>query len=331
MRRLCAALLLAAAPALADTPAPAPLPAELKLLSEHPVEGIAGGNLSGLAWCGDALWTVSDRDDGRIYRLDAREPVWQAEAEDFVVPPVPQAALPWGLRVTSWAAGLLRGGALDFEGLACDALGNRYLVSESQAAVLLLPMAGEPQWLALPDAVVRQARASGMLLHGNSLLEGVTIDPDGQRLWLAAEARRRGLLVLHKQRSSWRCTGGCVLLSEGGNQASPTQLGGESAPVDFSGLAFYGEKLFTLERQAHRICRRKLSNGEVERCWSFAAEALSQERLYPPFYGMAEALWIDAEGAWVGVDNGDFERADGERRPIVWRFAAPKGGWGQTK
>ena len=28
-----------------------------------------GGNLSGLAWRGGALWTVSDRDDDRLYRL----------------------------------------------------------------------------------------------------------------------------------------------------------------------------------------------------------------------------------------------------------------------
>ena len=45
-------------------------PAELKLLAEHPVEGLQGGNLSGLAWCGDALLAVSDRDDDRLYRLD---------------------------------------------------------------------------------------------------------------------------------------------------------------------------------------------------------------------------------------------------------------------
>jgi hypothetical protein len=87
------------------------------------------------------------------------------------------------------------------------------------------------------------------------------------------------------------------------------------------------EKLFTLERQAHRICRRNLSDGGVERCWSFASEALTDARRYPPSYGLAEALWIDEQGAWVGSDNGRHTRADGEQRPVVWRFAAPKGGW----
>nr|MBP8885605.1 DNA topoisomerase IV [Pseudomonas sp.] len=77
----------------------------------------------------------------------------------------------------------------------------------------------------------------------------------------------------------------------------------------------------------HRVCRRTLSDGVAEICWSFASEALSEPRRYAPDYGMAEALWIDKDGAWIGVDNGSQTRADGEERPIVWRFAAPKGGW----
>jgi hypothetical protein len=133
--------------------------------------------------------------------------------------------------------------------------------------------------------------------------------------------------VVHKQRGTWRCTGGCVLFSEAGTEPAPAQLGAHEQPRDFSGLAFHNEKLFTLERQAHRICRRSLDNGQAERCWSFAAAALTPERLYPPSYGLAEALWVDQDGAWIGVDNGRFSRADGESRPIIWRFAAPQGGW----
>ena len=252
----------------------------------------------------------------------------QATAETFVAPPAPDVRLPWGLRMRSWVAGLVRGGELDFEGLSCDAAGNRYLVSEAKAAVLQLPVVGEPNWLKLPQGLLRQARASGMALHYNSLFEGIAVDPAGERLYLAAERMRRGLLVAHKQRAIWRCTGGCVLFSEAGTETGPEQLGGKPQPRDFSGLAFHNEKLFTLERQAHRICRRDLNNGQVEKCWSFAAEALTPERLYAPSYGLAEALWVDQDGAWIGVDNGSFSRADGESRPIIWRFAAPKGGWG---
>lgn len=324
MQRLLAVCLLLCSPLLASAAALE----ELKLLNEQAVSGVTGDNLSGLAWCDNALWAVSDRDDQQLYRLESDESQWQATAETFVAPPAPDARLPWGLRMRSWAAGLVRGGELDFEGISCDAAGNRYLVSEAKAAVLQLPVMGEPNWLKLPQGLLRQARASGMLLHYNSLFEGIAVDPAGERLYLAAERMRRGLLVVHKQRAIWRCTGGCVLFSEAGTEPAPEQLGAKEQPRDFSGLAFHNEKLFTLERQAHRICRRSLSNGQVEKCWSFAAEALTSERLYPPSYGLAEALWVDQDGAWVGVDNGRFSRADGESRPIIWRFTAPKGGWG---
>ncbi|GLX15588.1 hypothetical protein Pstr01_38270 [Pseudomonas straminea] len=328
MRRLAGALLLAAmTPVLADMP---PLE-ELKLVSEHPVDGMDAGNLSGLAWCGDALWAVSDREDDRLYRLDSSATVWQAEAERFVAPPAPSMPLPWGLRMRTWMAGLVRGGHLDFEGIACDARGDRYLVSEARAAVLQVPPAADAQWLNLPEGMVRQARASGMLLNFNALFEGIAIDPAGERLWLAAEKERRGLVIVHNRNNAWRCEGGCVLLNEGGEEISPEALGGRSAPVDFSDVAFFEEKLYTLERQAHRICRRTPANGEVERCWSFVAEALTDARRYPVHYGMAEALSVDAQGAWIGVDNGSQTRSDGEKRPIVWRFAAPAGGWGAVQ
>lgn len=303
-------------------------PEQLRLAAEYPVDGMPQGNLSGLARCGDELIAVSDRVDNQLYRLKPIGGVLQAEAETFLAPPPPPSSLPWGVRARSWAVSLLRGNALDFEGISCDAAGNRYLVSESRAAVLQMPAAGEPNWLRLPTSLIRQARASGMLLHFNALLEGIAIDPKGERLWLAAERERRGLMVVHKQQSSWRCTGGCVIFGEAGTERPPAPLDSEQQlPRDFSDVAFHNEKLFTLERLAYQICRRKPSNGQVERCWSFVEEALADTRRYGVPFGVAEALWIDDEGAWVGLDNGGKARADGERRPIVWRFTAPKGGW----
>ncbi|MGX5221048.1 DNA topoisomerase IV [Pseudomonas segetis] len=331
-RALYALLLLAVSPLVAAASQAMAQPEEsLKLVSEHPVDGMSAGNLSGFAWCGDALWAVSDRDDGRIYRLSGGDGVWQAEPELFTAPPAPDSGLPWGIRMRAWATGLVRGGSLDFEGMTCDSNGNRYLVSEAKVAVLQLPVAADPEWLRLPESLVRQARGSGMLLHFNALLESIAIDPAGERMWLAAERQRRGLLVLHKKNSVWGCTGGCVLLSESGKVPAPEKLGGKPHPKDFSDVSYYAEKLFTLERQAHRICRRTLSNGEVERCWSFADQVLTDARRYPSTFGRVEALQIDEQGAWLGVDNGGLVRADGESRPIVWRFAAPKDGWEHGK
>lgn len=319
------ALLLTALPLWAAPPAE-----ELKLSAEYPVDGVAEGNLSGIALCGKELLVVSDRVDDRLFRLVPSEGVLKAEAERFVAPPPPPSGLPWGVRVRNWAMSMVRGNELDFEGITCDAAGNRYLVSETHAAVLQVPHAGSADWLRLPESLVRQARASGMLLHFNALLEGIAVEPSGERLWLGAERERRGLMVLHRKQSTWGCSGGCVLFSEAGEDAPPPGLGrGVPMPRDFSDLAFHNGKLYTLERHAHRICRRDPSKGSVERCWSFAAEALAEPRRYDADWGMAEGLWVDAEGAWIVLDNGDKARADGEQRPIVWRFAKPSGGWEQ--
>jgi len=301
---------------------------ELKLVSEHPIEGMRGGNLSGLAACRGALWGVSDRDDDRLYRFDTMPAVWAAETVEFVPPPVPESGLPWGLQARNQAAALVRGGALDYEGVTCDQAGNLYLVSEAHAAVLQLPLEGEPNWLKIDPAMVRQARASGMLLHFNALFEGVAINPAGDRLWLAAERERRGLVAIERRQSVWNCGHSCVLLSEAGIERQPAQMPHpRKRPRDFSDLVHYQGKLFTLERNAYRICRRDTDSGAVERCWSFAAEALTDARRYDQPFGLAEALVIDDKGAWIGLDNNNAHRADGELRPIVWRFEAPDGGW----
>lgn len=308
--------------------APTPAPVELQLLAEHPVEGLDGSNLSGLARCGDEWLAVSDRADDRLYRLQAQVDSWQAVAERFSPPEAPPSGLPWGLRMRSWAINQLRGGALDFEGIDCDSAGNRYLLSETQAAVLQLGPSGNADWLKLPTSLVRQARASGMLLSFNALLEGIAIDAKGERLWLAAERERRGLLVLHKRNGGWHCTGGCVLLSEGGLQTSLAQPdSGKQVPLDFADLHYFNDRLFSLERAGHRICRRNPSSGASEKCWSFAAAALSAPRRYASPYGVAEALWLDQDGAWIGLDNGGKARADGESRPLLWHLQAPADGW----
>lgn len=303
-------------------------PVQLELLATHPVAGMGGGNLSGLTRCGEEWLAVSDREDDRLYRLRPADDAWQAEAETFSATPPPPSALPWGLRMRTWVVNLVRGGELDFESIACDAKGNRYLLSEAHTALLQVGPSGMAEWLQLPDSLIRQARASGMLLRHNALLEGLAIDPNGNRLWLAAERERRGLLVLHLEKGRWRCTGGCVLMSEAGQLRSPlTPQSDKRYPRSFGDLAFLDGKLFTLERLEQRICRRDPTTGVEEKCWSFSATALADEHRYAEPYGAAEALWLDKDGAWLGLDNNGLARADGERRPLLWQFKAPAGGW----
>lgn len=304
-----------------------PVP-ELRVVSEHAVDGMRGGNLSGLAQCGKDLWTVSDRDDDQIYRLDTTASTWQTEVVRIDVPPVPDTGLPWGLRSRTWAASFVRGGDLDFEGITCDSAGNRYIVSEGHAAVLQVPPTGPANWLKISPMMVREARARGMLLQFNAIFEGLAINPAGDQMWLAAERQSRGLLLIKRQQTVWDCDGRCVLLSEAGKEMQPPQFPhAKAVNRDFSDLSLFEGKLFTLERNAFQICRRDPQTAKVERCWSYAAELLQKNRRYAQNYGLEEALIIDADGAWMGVDNNFGPRADGEVRPIVWRFAAPEGGW----
>jgi hypothetical protein len=331
MRVWLAALLLIAAPAFAVTATSAkPLP-ELKLLSEHAVDDMVGGNLSGLASCGGVLWTVSDRDDTLLYSLDTTQTVWKAHAQVLAIPPIPDSGLSATLLGMAKAAALIRGGDLDFEGVTCDAAGNRYLVSEGYATVLKVPVDGAPSWLELPKKVVQEAQSAGMLQHFNAIFEGIAISPAGDQIWLAAEREKRGLLTARLGKDGWACDASCILRTESGIDVLPPQLGGQPVAKDFSDISLYKGKLFTLERAAYRICRRTLETGKLENCWSFAKEALQPNRLYDQKYGLTEALVIDDTGAWVGIDNNFGARADGEKRPIVWRFAAPTGGWGAKR
>ncbi|WDU61815.1 esterase-like activity of phytase family protein [Pseudomonas poae] len=314
---------------LATTTVVAAPAAELKLVSEHPVDGMRGGNLSGLALCGKDLWAVSDRDDEQIYRLDISAPTWQAETVKIDVPPVPESGLPWGLRSRTKAASFIRGGDLDFEGITCDAAGNRYIVSEAHAAVLQVPVSGSPEWLKIAPGMVREARASGLLLHFNALFEGLAINPEGNQIWLAAERERRGLISIKRGQSVWDCDGPCVLLSEAGTEMQPALVPKAKAVArNFSDVALFEGKLFTLESSQYQLCRRNAATAAIEQCWSFAAEMLAPQRRYDQPYGLAEALVVDTQGAWIGLDNNFGPRADGEKRPVVYRFAAPAGGWG---
>lgn len=326
LRQLVAALALLAG----SLPACAEAPPELALQAVLPVDGMAAGNLSALARCADGrLWALSDREDARLYHLQAEAGRWQAVAEEFAAPPAPPSGLPWGLSTGNRLLAPLRGGALDFEGLACDAAGNRYLLSESQLGVLRLPAAGAPHWLPLPTELLPQARSRGLLLHFNALFEGIAVQPDGQRLWLAAEREGRGLLAVQAAGERWRCVGGgCVLLAESGRALRPLAPSDSAAqPLDFTALSWHAGKLYSLERLQHRLCRRDPGSGALERCWSFAAAALAPGLRYATPYGLAEALWLDEQGAWIGLDNGGKANAGGERRPLILQFAAPAAGW----
>lgn len=308
---------------------------ELQLESALPLDGMPRGNLSALQRCDGRLLAVSDREDTSLFVLQRSEEGYQAEVEAFVLPAETPSMLPVQLLAGAWLRGL-SGPALDFEGLACDGQGNRYLVSESQLGVLRLPPpAEEPvagEWLKLDSALYTEGEARGLWQQINALAEGIAVDAEAGTLWLAAERQGRGLLKLQRQDDGWQCPlAGCVLLAE--RRFLPTEpfgpgiLNREVMPVDFSDVVYWQGRLWTLERNAHQVCRRNPLSGKRERCWSFAQSVLVEPYFYPdaPF-GLAEALMIDEDGIFVGLDNNDRARPDGDSRPWVFHFALP-GDW----
>lgn len=305
---------------------------ELSLIQASPVEGMARGNLSGFALCDGEFLAVSDRQDEHIYLLTHSEGRWVADPQRFAAPEQRPAHLPLQLLAGAWVRGL-RGWALDFEGITCDAAGNRYLLSESLLAILKLPASGEnggqASWLNLDEGVYLEGAERGLWQRINALGEGIAIAPDGDTLWLAAERQSRGLVKVERQSDSWRCPlAGCVLLAERrylpAEPFGPGILTGGMLPLDFSALTFWQGRLWTLERNAHQLCRRHPESGEQERCWSFASTLLSAPHHYPNApYGLAEALWLDEQGVRIGVDNNDRRRPDGDARPWIFHFALP--------
>lgn len=304
-------------------------PEQLRLLDEYLVEGLAAGNLSGLARCGSDLLTLSDREDEHLHVLNTADSPWVATAQSFEVPDMPpEGQLPWGMRAQALLSASVRGGQMDFEAIACDAENNRYLVSEAYAAVLRVTPEGQSEWLALPENLLPQARARGLLHKHNALYEGLAVNPEGDILWLAAEREQRGLLRIEQNaQGDWVCPAtGCVVFHD--PEVSAPSASSEASPAqDFSDLVLFKDKLFTLERQQRQICRRDTDTGVAERCWSYQETAFAPERRYPTPYGVAEALWLEDEYALVGLDNNGRARKDGDDRPIVWQFAAPSGGW----
>jgi len=293
---------------------------ELRLIDEHPVDGMRGGNLSGLTRCGSTLWTVSDRDDDQIYTLDTGAKVWKAQPVAIRVPPIP-AAIANDRPVNA---------ALDFEAISCDDFNEPYILSETYSAVLKITRKGDVFWLPILRNVVQAARAAGMLQQASAQFEGLAVAPSATWLVLAGERERRGLVKVEATVDGWTCpVVNCVIRSEGGVELQPPQFpGAQLVSRDFSDVIIHSNKIFTLNRNAFKICRFALVPAEQpERCWSFAAAALTPPRLYPDIHGMAEALYMEDDRALVGIDNNNIRRADGELRPVIFHFAAPAGGW----
>lgn len=300
-----------AAPGYADEPA------SLRLLRAWPVDGMADLQPSGLASCRGALLTVGDKHDRTVFQLQLNAN--GATAKRFLK--LPELAPPAGAgvpgtrrlthRMTSWVTGTL----FDWEGLACGPDETLWLVSEAYAAVLRVPPAGRPQWVEAP--VYSVGREAGLFSALNGVVEGVALLHED--LVLAAERDPRGIVTLISRAGKWEVDQAMIM-----DDSIPPPPSGRQA--DFGDAYASHGALYTLERNAHAICRRDTRTFRAQRCWSYAKAENDAARLYRDArHGLAEGMTVHEGKLYVILDNNnDARRSDArDRRPQLFEFELP--------
>jgi hypothetical protein len=294
----CAPIILLPALLLAGCwkpPAAEAIP-RLQLLRALPVDAPGDVEPSGLAWHAGVLYTVCDKTDDTIFRLDLSGDTARMIPHLRFRPP--------------------SRGPMDFEGITIDGAGNFFLASEFHSRVLWVRPDGATRWLTGDIKVV--AHNAGMLVKYNAGLEGLALLPDGDIL-LAAEREQRGFIRVAGLRGE-----GVLRAAGATNQTRFTQALALWRIADYSGLATDNGRVFALFRNAHLVVELE-PDGELfresPRAWSYAhiendpRYAYREER-----FGQAEGLAVHGDTVYLIVDNNRSpRRADpADRRPQLW-------------
>lgn len=319
---LLGALALVCCPVLADAdPNAAPATQPLQLLQALAITDTAGQPIadlqpSGLAFCQGRLLMVSDRHN-QVFQLQLKDDAAVAEPV-LAIADLPQPQLDdYAFGVRWWNKINHR---YDWEGIACDDQ-NLYLLSETLAQVLVYAPEGGWRWLG-PE-VYRQGRGKGLFEQLNAFAEGLAVSDT--HMLVAAERHPRGLVLLSRQQSPTDSRSGGLSWSVQRVQRLqpfPSLL----EPVDFAGVLLEANRVYTLERNQHQLCRRDLALQPSQRCWSYQHVEDSAEYGYRSGrFGIAEGIARQAERLFLVLDNnGDRRRREAhDRRPQLWVFATP--------
>jgi len=198
----------------------------------------------------------------------------------------------------------------DGEGIALDAAGRIYLCEESQRAV----------WRANRDGSVIElleidwspaARYFGV--DRNASFEGIALGAG--RLYVANERERARIIVV--ELASLKVTGTFA------PDSSAFALGGPH----YSDLAFFGGRLFVLDRNHRAILEVDPETGRVAAEHSFAAMETAADTAYQTSYptGCMEGLAIDENHFWLVTDNNGQSRktTPGDTRPTLFKARRP--------
>lgn len=287
-----------------------------QLLASYWLDGSAGLDISGLSFCGGELLAVSDKNSADIYVVklgrdsgidsDRAALVPRAVFTRLEVPAEGDGGLPARL-----LSAVESGAAADFEGITCNEE-EIFVVSERHHRIAAVLPSQEPAWLPLHWAAA--AREHGYMQHFNGASEGLVLA--GQDFWIALERSRRGL----------------VRFANGTGEAELVEIPAADGldfrgrPEDLTGLAFYDDALYTLERNAFAVCRRSLPDLRAEWCINYRAIEEAPQFVYrKTFFGKGEGLAIDTSGIYVVLDNNNVARAADpqDRRGLLLHFAHP--------
>lgn len=266
---------------------------ELQMVAVLPVDMPAALEPSGLTELNGELFTVADKDNYTIYRIDIQD------SAASLVPAIHfDAPRHWGL--------------LDWEGVTADQAGNFYLISEKLGRLYKVNPDGTGDWLT--DDLREEASALGLFSKSNAGFEGVARIGDKQFIG-AAEREPRGIVEFR---------------IDSGIPSSQPQLMDHTLfssrlnllrIPDFSGMDYDDGKLYALFRNAHLVVQlEKTDAGYVEKqAWSYKhLETDPRWAFLDQTFGQAEGLVVRGKDVYLVMDNnlGGRQSNPGDRRPM---------------
>ena len=270
-----------------------PLP--LEAISVLPVEGPEFNQPSGLFMHNGTLFTVSDKHDDTIFRIELRE-----DAAVFVPhirfdPPRP--------------FGVFR---LDLEGITRGEDGSFYLASEGAFAILKVsPDGSDVSWV---TTNLRDVGASaGLFQTRGGYLEGITLMRPG-RFLVAAERTPCGLIEV-----------------DVAGEQRVVEIANHGSTNSYTGLHREDENVYILRRGTATIRRtiRYLDVDSPSTIWSYAHIVNDPEYLYQhEQFGAktAEGLAMDRDRVYVILDNNNDARRmfPDDLRPLLLIMKRPQ-------
>ena len=272
---------------------------------------------SGLTFCRGKLLTISDKHDSIIFELKLKSKT--AQLIPFIeldsIPEPPSNGLSTSVKARQKIDEKVLSRKYDWEGITCDPENNLYLVSENHLAIAKIDNENQLSWLNVDLYSAGQEESLFTLYNG--YIEGISWAPNNT-LYLTAEREDRGIISIHRNNSLWKIDRTDAI------PLSALKIA-EQRSLDFSGLSFEKNWLFTLERNLFAICRRNLKDFSEQFCWSYQNSELNDHYKYQETeFGTAEGITQDKGYVYIILDNNEkLLESSGKDTPLLFIFKKP--------